>query len=280
MPFSLMNGLSAAGAAVSQTAGTEALNLQKAGLEQQRDVLASQLATQSGLAVQAPRLATETSIAAGQEQSGQAIAGMQVAGALERTKQEIAGQLQAAKIGAASAATVAGIQTGSQQKIATMGATSIQFDPKTNQPFIFNPISGETKPMPSVVNMGLVKLSQGVINQAQEQMRAETMDFAAQATPIRQQITNLAKSPILMGDQAALDKAEQPYLQQLRDLTMQHNSAMAALNSRIAGALAPLFIQGATAADLPAAGAAAGASPPANRPPLSSIIPGLAPPGP
>lgn len=83
MAFSIGNGLSAMGGAISQTAGAMALDAQKADLERQRDILANDLATGRDTALETQRQAGASALSAQGAQQTKDLIPAQTAGQIQ-----------------------------------------------------------------------------------------------------------------------------------------------------------------------------------------------------
>ena len=273
----LMNGigagLSAMGGAIAQTAGTEALDQQKADLESAQATLVSQL---QGEREHAGRVET------GQIQQGLQTQAETAQAANVKTETESAQTIAAGEQGTQLkvAQTAAGAQLQSVREQIEAQGTSLQFDKDSGNPVVVNIRTGKTsalngpdgKPL-NLVNTGLVPVVQATVTSNNEQMRAQNQQFTTQMSSLQKQYDDMAQNPLLKMDQKALDAARAPVQQQIEQLKTQNDNVMDSLRQSSAAAVSALYSKGATAKDIPqAAQTPQGAAIPAQATPKDTTL--------
>lgn len=227
--MSLLNGLSAMGAAVSNTAGNAALEQQKSDLESQKEILANQLAGQrehvgrveSGEIAataagkqqqfesgqQTERLSTETALEASREGSAQTIAGMDIAG----RHQDVQAQIKA-------------------------GALETGVDADSGNTLVINKLTGKSTPLLgmdgkplNLVNPAQAQLARDVVISTNEQVRAATQQYRIASGNAQKDVADALKAA--SGDQKDPDVLAARQRQQ--DITDQYNESIKSLNDNV-----------------------------------------------
>jgi len=270
MAFSLMNGLSQAGASIAQTAGAEGLEMQKSDLQSQRDQLAAATAHQykGEEAVQSEQLAEQgTGVTAGYAATAASkLADVNAAAASKLAdfqtglaKLQGSNQLAVAKVGAGAEIGAANISAAASQ--ANVKAQLAQGDVQVGPDGTFMSIdktTGKEKPITDDagnpvkgVVPGQAALIRDMVQSTNEQMRAVTnrydndlrgpqknLEDAMKAAATAQ--VDPAKDPGVIEAKAAVDAIKKEYQPALDNLNKNMSAAAAAmLGSTSVGAGAP-----------------------------------------
>lgn len=271
--MALMNlgaGLSAAGGAIAQQAGTEALQQQKADLEATQATLVNSMEAAREHAGRVETGQIQQGLQTQAEEAQSKIVGQQTASA-----EKIAGGEQSTQLKVAQTAANAQL-TGIREQIEAAG-TSLQFDQNNGQPVVVNIRTGKTAPLlgpdnkpMALINTGLVPVVQATILSNNEQARAQNQQFTTQMTALQKQYDDMGQNPLLKMDQKALSDARAPVQQQMDQLKQQNETVMESLRQSSAAAVSALYSKGATKEDIPPPGSTQGTPTPTPAQPAKS----------